>query len=157
MKAFAPLRAMYDVVPLEDRLASAFVENRLRTTLLALFAATALALSTVGLYGTLSYAVTIRRREIGLRLALGAGRAVIVRQVLGQGLAVAAIAAGCGLTAALGAARVLSSMLYGVSPADPLTLTSVVALVLGVAAVAALIPAVRAAWIEPSRALKQES
>ena len=155
MKAFAPLRAMYDVLPLDERLGGAFAENRLRTVLLALFAGTALLLATVGLYGTLSYAVNVRRREIGLRLALGAGRATIVRQFLRQGVIVATVAAGCGLLAALAVTRVLSNMLYGVSPTDPLTLASVMAIVIGVAATAALVPAARAAWIEPSRALKE--
>ncbi len=95
-----------------------------------------LTLAIVGLYGTLSYAVTVRRREIGLRLALGALRTEIVRQFLGQGLRVV----GLGLPLWPGrwsrsrSARVLSRMLYGVSPSDPLTLSIVMAIVLAVAA-----------------------
>ncbi|HET9368915.1 MAG TPA: ABC transporter permease [Vicinamibacterales bacterium] len=156
IKAIDPLRAVYDLTPLDERLGGAFQENRLRMLLITLFAATALALASVGLYGTLSYAVSVRRREIGLRLALGAVRADIVRQYLIQGVQVAAIACACGVAAAVGVTRLLATMLYGVSPTDPITLASVVALVLGVAALAALVPATRAAWIEPVRALRND-
>jgi putative ABC transport system permease protein len=155
LKELEPLRAVYDLAPLEERIGDSFTENRLRTTLLALFALTALTLAIVGLYGTLSYAVTVRRREIGLRLALGALRTEIVRQFLGQGLRVVGPACLCGLAISIAVARVLSGMLYGVSPSDTLTLSIVVALVLAVATVAALIPATRAALTEPVDALRQ--
>jgi predicted permease len=156
LKELEPLRAVYDLASLEERIGGSFTENRLRTTLLALFALTALSLAIVGLYGTLSYAVTVRRREIGLRLALGALRSEIVRQFLGQGLRVVGLACVCGLALSTAVARVLAGMLYGVSPSDPLTHSIVVAIVLAVAAVAALIPAARAALTEPVNALRQE-
>ena len=156
VKELEPLRSVYDLASLEERIGGSFTENRLRTTLLALFALTALTLATVGLYGTLSYAVTVRRREIGLRLALGALRGEIVRQFVGQGLRVVVPACLCGVAVSIAVARVLSRMLYGVSPSDPLTLSIVMAIVLAVAAVAALIPATRAALTEPVNALRQE-
>ena len=124
--------------------------------MLALFGLTALTLAIVGVYGTLSYAVTVRRREIGLRLALGAMRREIVQQFLGQGLRVVSLACVCGLLFSFGISRVLARMLYSVSPSDPLTLSAVVALVLGIAVIAALIPAVRAALTEPVTALRQD-
>jgi putative ABC transport system permease protein len=156
MKELEPSRAVYDIAPLEERIGDAFTQNRLRTMLLVLFAVTALALACVGLYGTLSYVVNLRRREVGLRLALGAARSDIIRQFLVQGLRVAGVACVCGLVLAIASTRALSGMLYGVSPSDPLTLSSVIAIVLVVAALAALIPATRAALVEPMRTLREE-
>jgi predicted lysophospholipase L1 biosynthesis ABC-type transport system permease subunit len=156
LKELEPLRAVYDIAPLEDRIGDAFAQNRLRTTLLALFAATALSIACVGLYGTVSYAVSRRRRESALRLALGALRRDIVRQFLAQGLGVAGIACACGLVLSVTFARTLSGMLYGVSPLDPATLSSVAGIVLGVTTLAALIPAMRAAFTQPMRALRED-
>ena len=156
MKELEPLRAVYELAPLEEHISGAFTETRLRTMLLALFALTALTLAIVGLYGTLSYTVALRRREIGLRLALGALRTGIVRQFLAQGLRVVGLSCICGLALSVVVGRVLSGMLYGVSPSDPLTLSTVVAIVLAVAVLAALIPAARAARTEPVIALRQE-
>jgi putative ABC transport system permease protein len=156
LKELEPLRAVYDIAPLETRIGAAFAQNRLRTTLLASFAATALAIACVGLYGTVSYAVGRRRRESALRLALGALRRDIVRQFLAQGLRVAGIACACGLVLSVTLARALSGMLYGVSPLDPATLSSVVGIVLVVTTLAALIPAMRAAFTQPMRALREE-
>ncbi|HEV8412569.1 MAG TPA: ABC transporter permease [Bryobacteraceae bacterium] len=151
-----PARAVFDVTPLEDHLSEAFAENRLRTVLLAFFAITAVSLACVGLYGTLSYIVHTRRREVGLRLALGALRGQIVRKFLGQGLSVAALAALAGLALSLAFTRLLAGMLYGVAPTDPFTLTAVILLTLAVAAVASLIPAIRAALLEPMQVLRDE-
>jgi putative ABC transport system permease protein len=156
MKELEPARAVYDIAPLEERIGDAFTQNRLRTVLLVLFALTALSLACVGLYGTLSYVVNLRRREVGLRLALGAARSDIVRQFLGQALRVAGVACVCGLVLSIAFTRALSGMLYGVSPSDPLTLSSVIAIVLVVSALAALAPATRAALVEPMRTLREE-
>ena len=93
MHEIEPQRSVYDLTPLADHISDAYAENRLRTILLAFFAATAIALACVGLYGTLSYLVSVRQREVGLRLALGALRTQIVRQFLAQGLRVSL--AGC--------------------------------------------------------------
>jgi predicted permease len=156
MKELEPARAVYAIAPLEERIGDAFTQNRLRTVLLVLFALTALSLACVGLYGTLSYVVNLRRREVGLRLALGAARGDIIRHFLGQGLRVAGVACACGLVLSIAFTRALSGMLYGVSPSDPLTLTSVIAIVLVVATLAALVPATRAALVEPMRTLREE-
>jgi putative ABC transport system permease protein len=156
LKDLEPLRAVYDIAPLETRIGDAFAQNRLRTTLLALFAATALSIACVGLYGTVSYAVSRRRRESALRLALGALRRDIVRQFLAQGLRVAGIACACGLVLSVTFARALSGMLYGVSPLDPATLSGVAGIVLVVTTLAALIPATRAAFTQPMRALRED-
>ena len=119
-------------------------------------AATAISLACVGLYGTLSYSVALRQREIGLRLALGALRGRIVKQFVWQGLGVCALGCAAGLALAAAFARVLSGMLYGISSTDPATLSGVVAMVLVVAAAASLLPAVRAARVEPMRVLRNE-
>jgi putative ABC transport system permease protein len=147
---------VFDITPLEEHLSDAFAENRLRTVLLSFFAITAVSLACVGLYGTLSYMVNTRRREVGLRLALGALRGQIVKKFLGQGLAVAMLAALAGLGLSLVFTRLLAGMLYGVSPTDSVTLTAVVLLTLAVAAVASLIPAIRAALLEPMKVLRED-
>lgn len=151
-----PGRSVFEIAPLTDHLDDAFSENRMRTVLLAFFALTAVALACVGLYGTLSYSVNARRREVGLRLALGAVRGEIVRQFLTLGLGVAAIgcAVGWGLAAMFG--HVLAGMLYGVSPTDVTTLAGVTVLVLIVAGVASLAPAMRASRVEPMQVLREE-
>jgi putative ABC transport system permease protein len=151
-----PSRSVFELMPLEEHLDAAFSENRLRTVLLSFFAATAVGLACVGLYGTLSYTVNIRRREVGLRLALGALRGQILKQFLWQGLGVSFLgcSAGWGLAAAFG--RVLSGMLYGVASSDVPTLSSVVLLVLLIAAVASLVPSIRAARVEPMHVLREE-
>jgi hypothetical protein len=151
-----PARSVFDIAALEGRIDEAFAENRLRTVLLAFFAATAVSLASVGLYGTLSYTVNMRRREVGLRLALGALQGQIVRQFLLQGLGVSFLGCLAGGCLAVATTRVLSGMLYGVSPTDGLTLSSVVLIVLAVAAVASLVPAIRAARVEPMNVLRDE-
>lgn len=156
IKEIEPGRSLFDVMPLEEHLNDAFSENRLRTILLTLFAVTAVSLASIGLYGTLSYAVTMRRREVGLRLALGALPGQIVKQFLLQGLAVTLLGCAAGWGLAAGFTRVLSGMLYGVSPSDALTLSTVALLMLLVAALAALIPSLRAAHVDPMQVLREE-
>src|SRR5205823_7873961 len=118
IKEIEPARSVFDIIPLEEHLNNAFGENRLRTILLTFFAVTAISLACVGLYGTLSYFVTVRRREVGLRLALGAVRGQIVSRFLLKGLGVTFIGCVAGLCLAAAFARVLSGMLYGVSTGD---------------------------------------
>jgi ABC-type antimicrobial peptide transport system permease subunit len=149
-----PLRSVYDIALLEDQIEGAFAQNRLRTTILVAFAATALSLACVGLYGMLSYVVSLRRKEIGLRLALGAARPGIVRQFVFQAIRVVLLACAGGVALSFVFARLLAGMLYGVSASDPLTLSTVVVIVLAVAILAALVPATRAARLEPMEVLR---
>lgn len=151
-----PSRSVYAFAPLQDHLDDASSENRLRTMLLAIFAATAVLLACIGLYGTLSYLGRLRQRELGVRLALGAMRNQIVARFLLQGLRVAVIGCMGGIALGIGLTHFLAGMLYGVSPADPVTYAAVVCLILVVAASASLAPAIRAARIEPVQVLREE-
>jgi predicted permease len=151
-----PLRSVYEIAPLEGLIGDVYAQNRARTFLLTLFAVTALALACLGIYGTLSYIVNLRRREVGLRVALGALSGTIIAQFLAKALRVVGIACVAGLVLALAFTRLLSSMLFGVSPSDPVTLSAVVIVVVGAAALAALLPAARAARIDPMQALREE-
>lgn len=151
-----PLRSVYGLSPLSEHISDAFAETRLRTVLLTFFALTAISLACVGLYGTLSYLVSMRQREVGLRLALGAVRAQIVRQFLGQGLRVALLGCGAGLALAAAFTRLLAGMLYGVTPWDGLTAGGVIAVVMAVSLAASLLPAMRAARVEPMQVLRNE-
>ncbi len=151
-----PGRSVYAMMPLEDHLDKASAGNRLRTILLALFAATAVSLASIGLYGTLSYLGRMRQREVGVRLALGAARSRIVSHFLLQGLRVTIIGSIAGLALSLASGHLLAGMLYGVTPADPTTYIAVLVLVLAVAAAASLFPAWRAARVEPVQVLRQE-
>jgi putative ABC transport system permease protein len=156
IRELEPLRSVYDIAPLEQRIGDAYAQNRLRMWLLSLFAITALALVCASVYGTLAYAVNLRRREVALRLALGALRTTVVRQLIDTSIRVVAVASIVGLGLALLFTRSLSTMLYGVTPADPATLTGVVAMVVTVASIAAAVPAARAAFMQPMRALREE-
>ena len=156
LREVEPRRSVYALAALGDLISDGYAENRMRTILLAFFAATAVLLACVGLYGTLSYLVNVRQREVGLRLALGAVRAQIVRQFLAQGLRVSILGAAAGLLLALAAGRLLAGMLYGISPSDAATLAAVVAIILAVSVAASLLPALRASRLEPMRVLRDE-
>ena len=156
VKEVEPSRSVFDIRPLSDCIDNAFAENRMRTILLAFFAITAISLACVGLYGTLSYSVNVRQREVGLRLALGALRGNIARQFLLQGLGVAGIGSAIGWLLAAASGRLLADMLYGVTPSDATTLTFVIGLVLFVAAAASLVPSIRAARLDPMQVLREE-
>jgi ABC-type antimicrobial peptide transport system permease subunit len=127
--------------------------TRLAMWLLGLFAASALALAAVGIYGVMSYAVQQRTRELGTRLALGATRGSILWLVMREGMRVAAIGAAIGLVAGIATARFLAALLYGTSPADPITLAGTTALLLLVATVACVVPAHRATRVDPVESL----
>ncbi len=151
-----PGRSVFHVEPLVDQLSERAVENRLRTFVLTLFAFTAIALVAIGLYGTVNYLSRNRRRETGLRLAFGALPYEIVSSFLLQGVrvALAGIAAGLLLGAAL--SRLLTGMLYGITPLDTTTYVAVVSLTLVLAAGAALPPALRAARVSPGQVLREQ-
>lgn len=156
MREVEPLRSVYDLSPLTSHISDAYAENRLRMVLLASFAFLAIALAGVGLYGSLSYLVSVRRREVALRMALGAARTEVVRRFLAQGLGIAALGCTGGLALAVASTRMLASMLFGVSATDAATLSGVAIVILTVAALASLAPAVRAARIEPMQVLREE-
>jgi putative ABC transport system permease protein len=150
-----PQRSVYGLTPLGEHISDAYEENRLRTILLAFFAATAVSLACVGLYGTLSYLVSVRQREVGLRLALGAMRTQIVRQFLAQGLRTSLLGCVAGLAIAEASGRLLSGMLFGVTPSDLPTLSGVVGIVVIVSVLASLLPAIRASRLEPMQVLRE--
>ncbi len=151
-----PSRSVYAIMPLQEHLDDAFSENRLRTLLLTFFAATAVSLACIGLYGTVSYLARMRQREVGVRLALGAMRGRIVAGFVLQALRVVAVGCLAGLALGVGMTHFIAGMLYGISTLDPATYSGVVLLILFVAALAALLPAARVARIEPVRILREE-
>jgi ABC-type antimicrobial peptide transport system permease subunit len=120
------------------------------------FAVLAVVLATLGIYGVVAYAATQRNREIGVRMALGAGKADVFRLLGGQGLLLAVAGISLGLVAALAANRVLSSLVYGITTTDPVTFAGVALLLAGIAVLAAWLPARRATRIDPLVALRNE-
>ena len=139
-----------------DLLAQAQANRRFTTLLLGLFAAVALVLAAIGVYGVLAYATAQRTQEIGIRMALGADRGAILRMVFASGARIAAIGLAIGIAGALALTRVLSGLLFGVSAHDPLTFLVVPAALLAVALAACWIPARRAIRVEPVIALRGE-
>ncbi len=151
-------QVVYNPESMETVISDTLAARRFSMRLLAVFAATALALASIGMYGVISYLVGGRAREIGIRMALGATRGDVLQWVLERGGRLAVGGAGAGLLAALILARWMarSSMLYGVEPYDPWTLAGVTALLIGVALAACYVPARRAARIDPMEALRGE-
>jgi putative ABC transport system permease protein len=147
---------IYDVQPMEDLLAIGIARPRFQMLLLASFAGIALLLTVVGLYGVLAYSVSKRTREIGVRVALGASRMMVQRMVLGQALLLVAAGVVLGLAGAFAAGHVLTNMLYGVSPRNPVLLAIACCAITFTAALAAFLPARRAASIDPMQALRNE-
>lgn len=144
------------VTTVEDVLGASLFPQRLAARLVGGFGLVGLALAAVGIFGLLSFIVAQRTREIGVRMALGAGRRAVVGMVLRDGLVLLAAGTLIGLAVALAATRVLASLLHGVSPGDPVTLAAVCAVLAAVTMAAALAPARRAARIDPMEALRHE-
>jgi ABC-type antimicrobial peptide transport system permease subunit len=130
--------------------------TRFAMALLVAFSVIALLLSGVGLYGVIAYSVTQRTREIGVRVALGADAASVRRLVVGGGLKLTTLGIVLGIIAAAGSTRVLASLLYGVSPVDPLSFATIALLVMGIALAASWVPARRALRINPTEALRAD-
>jgi len=152
----APAVPIYRLSTMQQKISSTLERSHFDTFLLAIFASTALLLSSVGIYGVLSYMVAQRTRDIGLRMALGASQAQIVWDVLGFGVRLAGIGLAVGLAAALAATRLLSSLLYGVRPTDAVTFAAVSFILLVVALIASYLPARRATRVDPLVALRYE-
>jgi predicted permease len=156
VREVAPQRSMYDMQTMTQREGLATAKNRFRAMLLTAFALTALLLAAIGIYGVLSFAVTARTREMGIRMALGAERASVQRLVIGDGLALVAVGVVIGLAGAFAGARVLRAFLFDLTPSDPVTYAAIV-VVLGVTAVlASWVPALRASRVDPVIALRAE-
>ena len=147
--------AQVNATALETILSATAAQPRFYALCASIFGGVALLLAAFGLYGVLSYTVSQRRREIGVRMALGAGRGQVVRLVVGQGGALVAAGVVLGLVAAATASRIVESVLFGVTPADPLTFTAVTAVLVGVAVLACWLPARRAARIDPMNVLRE--
>jgi predicted permease len=151
-----PALAIFNAGSMDEHLRDALFLPRLAATLFGVCGGVGLLLAAVGLYGVMSYSVTRRRREIGIRLALGAQIGEVQRLIVGQGMRLTLVAVTVGLAAALGVAKFSSPLLYGVRPHDLLTFTAVPGVLIAVALVACWIPSRRAAGVEPLSALRYE-
>ena len=156
IQAVDPLQPIYNVQTMETVISESVSDRRLNMMLLSIFASLALALASIGIYSVMAYMVTQHTREIGIRMALGAGRGDILKLVVGQGMVLALVGVAFGVPAAFALMRFLSSLLFGVSPGDPLTFAVVTLLLLGVAFLACYIPARRAMRTDPMEALRYE-
>ena len=147
---------VYDILTLEERLRDQEGVHRLNAAVVTAFSILALILAVLGLYGVLSYSVVQRTKEIGVRMALGAERKAVLGMVMGRALALVAAGLVLGLAGALALARLMSALLYGVTARDPFTILTVTLLFIGVALLAAFLPARRASKVEPTIALRYE-
>jgi putative ABC transport system permease protein len=151
-----PALPAYQVMTMEERLSNSVAGRRLNLLLLGGFAALALLLAGVGVYGVISYVASQRTHEVGIRIALGAQRADVLRLFIKQGMSLVLLGVGLGLMGAFALTRVMISLLFEVSPNDPLTFAGVALLLSLIAVLACYVPARRAAWIDPLVALRHE-
>ena len=154
--SIAPGVPIYRLSTERQKISGTLEESHFDTFLLAVFAAIALLLSSVGIYGVLSYVVAQRTRHIGIRMALGATPAQVMRDVLWYGVRLTSVGLALGLAGAVAGTRVLSSLLYGVKPTDPLTFLIISLLLAAVALLACYVPARRATKVDPLVALRYE-
>jgi ABC-type antimicrobial peptide transport system permease subunit len=154
--ALDPEVPMFGVETMDERLADSLTQQQLNMLLLTGFALLALTLAAIGIYGVMSYLVSQRTQEIGLRMALGADRGRVLKLIVLQGLRLAGFGLVIGLVLAFGLARLISGMLYGTSPSDPLTFVGIAVLLAVVAFLASYIPALRATKVDPTVALRTE-
>ena len=156
LRSFDPDVPVYSIATLEDRLRGEMTETRSYALLMGLFGALAMTLSAVGIYGVMAYAVAQRTHEIGLRMALGATTTDVLKLVVGQGMVLALGGIAAGLAAALALTRAMSSLLFDISPTDPLTLAVISVALAAVALGACFVPARRATKVDPMIALRYE-
>jgi len=156
VREIEPHAALDDVGRLTGRLSAAVAQPRFAALVTSVFAALALLLAATGLYGVLTYSVSQRRREMGIRGALGATRAGLIGLILREGLLLTVAGLVLGLGVALGVTRLMASLLFGVTPLDAVSFAAAPLAMLGVAAAACLIPARRAAAVDPAEALRSE-
>jgi predicted permease len=156
VSAVDPSLPIYDVLTLDDRIDGALSRPRFNAALIAGFAGAALLVAALGVYGMLAYSVSSRRREMGVRLALGAAPPRIVRFVLAEGLRLAIAGIVIGLISALATGRLLRTLVVDVSPSNPWTLGAVTVVMLAVAGLAAFVPARRASAVDPIGVLRSE-
>jgi putative ABC transport system permease protein len=154
--ALDPQQAFYRVATLDELVSRTLVGRRFSLVLLGGFAAAALLLAAAGLYGVISSSTNQRTREFGVRMALGASRAEIVRLVVGEGLKLAAAGLALGVLGAVVMTRLMGALLFGVTPTDPLTFAVVAITILTIAVVSCYLPARRAVTVDPIRALRVE-
>ena len=147
---------LFSFQPMNEIVSDSIAAQRFSMILLAVFAGLALLLASVGIYGVISYFVGQRTQELGIRMALGARSADVLQLVLGQGTRMALIGVGVGLACALGLTRLMSSMLYGISAADPITFCAVALVLMMISALACYVPARRATKVDPMVALRYE-
>ena len=147
---------MSNVRTLDEWLKTGASQPRMNAALLGIFAAVALVIAALGIYGVLAYSVTQRTREIGLRMALGAPPGRVLWLIVREGMLVGAAGIGAGIVAALGLSRVLASLVFGVEVQDPATFATVVLVLAGVALAACSVPAHRASRVDPMVALREE-
>jgi putative ABC transport system permease protein len=146
----------YNIEAMDRLVESETAQQRFTSWLMGVFACAALLLATIGLYGILSYAVTRRSQEFSIRMALGAEREDVLRLVMGSGLGLVGVGLLVGVGASLALTRLFSSLLYGVRPSDPATFAMAGAVLVAVALLASLLPALRAARAAPAAALRQD-
>ncbi len=156
IRSVDPDQAVFEVATMEGLLAESIAKRRFVMLLLAVFAALALALAAIGIYGVMAYTVAQRTQEIGIRMALGAQTRDVLRLVVGQGMRLALFGVGIGLIAAIGLTRLMTTLLFGVSATDLLTFALIAAVLMFVALLACWVPARRAAKVDPMIALRCE-